>query len=141
MFIPVEDTASLIPQRFPFVMIDALMYADEVHASSRFQVKEDNIFLREGKLQEAGLVENIAQTAAAKAGYGSRINNLPVSIGYIGSINNLVVFSLPKINDQLETTINIVNQVFNVTLITGTVRCKEQILAQCEMKIFITQTK
>ena len=141
MFITVEDTTALIPQRLPFIMIDVLMYADEKHASSRFQIREDNIFLRDGKLQEAGLVENIAQTAAAKAGYNSKINNLPVSIGYIGSINNLVVFSLPKINDQLETAINIVNQVFNVTLITGTVKCKEKIVAQCEMKIFVTQTK
>lgn len=141
MFTPPEDTLLLIPQRPPFVMIDTLIYSDEIITRSLFKVREDNIFVKNGKLLEAGLVENIAQTAAARAGYDSKMGNKPVSIGYIGSVNNLLVYSLPKINDEVETEITLVNQVFNVTLIEGKLRCKGKILAQCEMKIFITQTK
>ena len=46
--------------------------------------------------KEPGLVENIAQTAAARAGYISHTENKPVLVGYIGAVNNLQVFSLPK---------------------------------------------
>ncbi len=141
MFTPVEDTLSLIPQRPPFVMIDKLMYSDENLIRSCFQVKEDNVLIENGRLLEAGLVENIAQTVAAGAGYVSKMENRPVSIGYIGSVNNLQVYSLPQINDELETEVTVVNHVFNVTLITGAIRCNGELLAQCEMKIFITQTK
>ena len=141
MFTPVEDTLSLIPQRPPFVMIDKLMYSDENLIRSRFQVREDNVLIENGRLQEAGLVENIAQTVAAGAGYVSKMENMPVTIGYIGSVNNLQVYWLPRINDELETEVAVVNHVFNVTLITGIIHCNGEVLAQCEMKIFITQTK
>jgi predicted hotdog family 3-hydroxylacyl-ACP dehydratase len=141
MFTPPEDTLSLIPQRPPFVMIDTLIYSDEKVTRSCFKVRKDNIFVKDGKLLEAGLVENIAQTAAARAGYDSKMGNKPLSIGYIGSVNNLLVYSLPKVNNEVETEITLVNQIFNVTLIEGKLRCKGEILAQCEMKIFITHTK
>ena len=141
MFSPVADTLSLIPQRPPFVMIDHLTYSDETISRSTFNVRADNIFLKNGKLLEAALVENIAQTAAARAGYGSTMENQPVSIGYIGSVNNLKIFSLRKTGDQLTTQIAIVNQIFNVTLITGTIFCNDEVVATCDMKIFITQTK
>ena len=68
-----------------------------------------------------------------------RSENKPVSVGYIGSVKNFEVFALPKIDDMLETEIVIENQVFNVTMISGKIRCNDILIAQCEMKIFITK--
>ncbi|MEO5998544.1 MAG: 3-hydroxyacyl-ACP dehydratase [Chitinophagaceae bacterium] len=132
---------SLIPQRPPFVMIDSLLFKDEKLTRTGFEVREGNIFVKEGVLREPGLVENIAQTAAASAGQTSKVENKPVSVGYIGAINNLQIFSLPKIKDIIITEISIVTQVFNVTLIAGKIYHNDELLAQCEMKIFLTQTK
>ncbi len=135
-----ENIFSLIPQRPPFVMIDELLYSDDKITRTCFRVQEDNVLVSNSKLLEAGLVENIAQTAAARAGHAAQLDNQPVAIGYIGAVNNLKVFSLPKVLDELETEIIVVNQVFNVTIISGEIRCKGETIAQCEMKIFITQT-
>ena len=58
----------LIPQRNPFVMVDKLLSATETTAHTSFEIKAGNILLNNGFFSEAGLVENIAQTAAAHAG-------------------------------------------------------------------------
>lgn len=139
MLVNKENIISYIPQKPPFVMIGQLVGSDETTTSTTFQVRSDNIFVEDGVLSESALVENIAQTAAARAGYLVKKENLPVMIGYIGAIKDLEIFILPKINDNLETEIVIKHQVFDVTLISGTVRCNGKLLAQCEMKIFIIQ--
>jgi 3-hydroxymyristoyl/3-hydroxydecanoyl-(acyl carrier protein) dehydratase len=136
-----ENILSLIPQRPPFVMVDKLLYADEKSATTSFIISAKNIFVVEGKFREAGLVENMAQTAAARAGHISAAHKKIPQIGYIGDVKNLEIAELPKINDELETEIIIENQVFEVTIISARVKCKEKLIASCEMKIFINQPK
>ena len=133
-----QNIESFIPQRPPFVMIGDILYSDEKITRSSFLVKDDNIFVENGYLKEPALVENIAQTAAARAGYISKAENKPVSLGYIGAIKNLSITGLPKINDEIITEITIENQIFDVSVISGKISCNGQVLAQCEMKIFIT---
>ncbi|HTE24295.1 3-hydroxyacyl-ACP dehydratase [Flavitalea sp.] len=135
----VKNIETVIPQRMPFVMISELIQSDASTSRSTFEVKADNIFLKENQLQEPALVENIAQTAAARAGYMAIQEQRPVTIGYIGAIQNLEVFDLPFLGDQLDTEIRVMNQVFDVTLIGATVSCEGKRIATCEMKIFITK--
>lgn len=136
-----ENIHSLIPQRPPFVMIDRLDWHDEKITRTGFLVKKDNIFVEKGRFREPGLVENIAQTAAARAGYISGLENKPVRTGYIGAIKNLLIHALPVVNDELVTEITVANQIFDVTLISGRVSCRGVLLAACEMKIFLSQSK
>jgi len=131
----------LLPQRAPFVMIDGLMSSTETTTTTRFGIRADNIFVVDDILREPGLVENIAQTAAARAGYISKTENKPVMVGYIAAINNLQVFALPKTGDELITEITIENQIFAVSLISGKITCNDQLIARCSMKIFINQNK
>ena len=137
MDFPVEDIIHLIPQKHPFVMVSKLLYIDEVTTKSCFIVNPDNVFIKNGIFQEAGLMENIAQTAALRSGYIASTENKPVEIGYIGAIKDFEVFSLPKANDELITEIKIENQVFNVTVLLGKVWHNNKLIAQCEMKVFI----
>jgi predicted hotdog family 3-hydroxylacyl-ACP dehydratase len=139
--ITIDNIETLIPQRPPFVMIDRLLAFSETATTTGFSIRADNIFVRDGVLKEPGLVENIAQTAAARAGYVSHTENKPVLVGYIGAVNNLQVFMLPKTGSQLITEIIIENQIFDVTLISGKITCNGQPVAQCKMKIFISQLK
>lgn len=131
-----EDILLLIPQKPPFVMVDRLLSSDETSTQTAFLVTEENVLVVGGELSEAGLMENIAQTAAARAGYIAMMENKPVAVGYIGAVKNLEIFDLPKINDELVTEVNIENQVFDVTVISGTVRRNGIVMAQCEMNIF-----
>lgn len=135
----VDNIESLLPQRPPFVMIDKLLSSTETTTTTGFSIKADNIFVDKGIFKEPGLVENIAQTAAARAGYISQTDNKPVMVGYIAAINNLQVFELPKTGDELITEITVENQIFAVTLISGKITCNQQVIAQCSMKIFINQ--
>lgn len=137
----IASITSLIPQRPPFVMIDSLIGQDEIMTRSTFLVKKDNIFVQAGKFAEAGLVEHIAQTAAARAGYTAALEGKPVKVGYIGAVKNLVVHSLPSVNEELVTTIRVIHQIFDAMILYGETYCNGKLVAECEMKIFIAQTK
>ena len=136
-----ENITDLIPQKPPFVMVDKLLNFSETTTTTGFTIKADNIFVENGLFKEPGMVENIAQTAAARAGYIAKTENKPVLVGYIGAVNGLQIFSLPKTGDELVTEITIENQIFDVTLISGKIICNSETIAQCEMKIFINQIK
>lgn len=135
---PVTDILPFIPQRPPFVMIQELIACDENSAMTTLVVKEENIFTKNGLLGEPALVENIAQTAAARIGYICQQENKPVPIGYIAAVQNLVIFRLPNVGYRLKTEIVIKNQVMHVTIISGTVKINDEVIAGCEMKIFIS---
>jgi len=141
MIVSKEHIQPLIPQRKPFVMIDALVHSDERVTRTTFQVRPENIFVVDGVFREAGLLENIAQTAAARIGYTIQKEKKPAPMGYIGAVKNFEIFDLPVVNEELETEIIITNQIFDITVITGMITCKQKPIAQCEMKIFITNHK
>ena len=54
-----------IPQKPPMVMVDKLIFAEEKKVVTSFLIRRDNIFCSDGVFTEAGLIENMAQTAAA----------------------------------------------------------------------------
>ena len=136
-----DQVLDLIPQRSPMVMIHKLVSCDEEITVSNFKILSDNIFIEDGFIAAAGLVENIAQTAAARVGFIWQQQQIPVPLGYIGAVKNLEVLFLPAINSILKTTVKIIHQVFDVTVIEGIIYCDGQIAAKCEMKIFIQNNK
>ena len=141
MIVSKEHIQPLIPQRAPFVMIDALLNSDERTTRTLLEVRPENIFVKDGYFREPGILENIAQTAAARVGYITHKEKKPAPMGYIGAVKNFEVFDLPKVNEELETEITIANQIFDITVINGVVTCNGRLIAQCEMKIFITNHK
>jgi len=139
MLISHDHIISVIPQREPFVMIDALVSGDEIYSNTTFLIKADNLLVEDGELSEAGLTENMAQTAAAGFGYITQQSKKSVAAGYIAAIKNLEIFGLPKVGETIETTVAITDQVFNVTIISGSVKCDGELLASCEMKIYLKE--
>ena len=137
--IAIKNILELIPQRPPFVMVDKLINFTETTTLANLRIQADNIFVENGLFKEPGLIENIAQTAAARAGYIAKTHNTAVQVGYIGAVNNLQIFALPKTGDELFTEITIENQIFDVTLISGKITCNNGVVDQCKMKIFINK--
>lgn len=138
MMRPIENIILLIPQKPPFVMVGKLLFTDEMSTRGSFTIEPDNVFVKNNVFQEAGLMENIAQTAALRAGYVAQTENKPVAVGYIGAVGNFEIFDLPKAGDEIETEIRVENQIFDVTVLLGKVWHNENLLAQCEMKLFIS---
>jgi len=137
MIVSQENILSVIPQRTPFVMIDQLLGCDEECSSTRFTVAQNNVLVDNGELTEAGLIENIAQTAAAGVGYLMRQKGGTPVTGYIAAIKNLAIFGLPRVGNVIDTTVTIDRQIFDVTMIHGHIKNNGMLLAECEMKIFI----
>jgi 3-hydroxyacyl-[acyl-carrier-protein] dehydratase len=131
-----QTITNYIPQRSPMVMIHNLIEASETRAITQLTILADNIFLRDNKLAEPGMVENIAQTAAAQVGYVCYQKNIPVPIGYIAAIKDLKVFNFPSENSTITTTVTVKNQVMDITLVQGEVKQNDEVLCQCEMRIF-----
>jgi len=132
----IEETQQLLPQKKPFVLIDTLVWTDGKRTRSSFRVPADHVLLEDGKLTEAGITENIAQTAAAGAGYTCMQESRPVPVGYIGLVRGLEIFSRPVVSDALVTEVTVDEAIGGITSISGKIHCGEQLVAQCEMRIF-----
>lgn len=133
------DILTLLPQRPPFVMVDRLVHYDSVKCVTRLEIKEDNIFVEDGKFTSSGLIENIAQTCAARMGYINQfLNNDTVKLGFIGAIKNLNIVKLPGVGQTIETSIEIVEEVFQMTLVNAAITLDGEVIVTSEMKIALT---
>lgn len=131
----IPDIATLLPQGPPFILVDKLLFADETTARTSFLVTTDSPLVDDGRFSEGGLLENIAQTAAAGSGYEARKTGGTVATGFIVSVSNFVVTDLPAIGDLLLTETRVQMRIQDIIVISGVVNCKERVIATCEMKI------
>lgn len=130
------DILTLLPQRPPFVLVDKLISCDEKDAVTSFEVRGDCLLCDDGRLQAHGLMENMAQSCAARIGYLSLQKNGTVGIGVIGSVSDFKVLSLPEVGMSLKTRIVIDEEVFNFTLVTATItNDRNETVATARMKI------
>ena len=134
-----EDVKNYIPQREPIIMIDSFYGIDDNKSFSGLTVKEDNIFVKNGLLGEAGIIEHIAQSCAMRVGYYYKQQQLPVPIGYIGAIKNMKILNLPEVGQKLFTTITIIHVIFDITLVSVEVKVNQEVIVTGEMKIFLNK--
>jgi predicted hotdog family 3-hydroxylacyl-ACP dehydratase len=131
----IPDITHLLPQRAPFVMLDELLFADDTTARTRFRVSPDNPLVDRGRFTEGGLLENIAQTVAAGAGYRALKEGRSVAPGHIVSVSRFTIVDLPRVGDELLTEITIRTRIPDIIVISGRVICNTVEIAVCEMKI------
>lgn len=130
------DIHELLPQREPFVMVDKLVYFDEKTTTTSFLVREDNLFVENGRLNACALAENIAQTCAARLGYVNKyILKRGIQIGFIGAVEDMKVIDTPVVGDVLTTTIHVLEQIMGLTLVTAVIRIGDRVVTTAEMKI------
>jgi predicted hotdog family 3-hydroxylacyl-ACP dehydratase len=133
------NVLDILPQQPPFMMIDTLLYCGRETTKTALLVREENIFCDNGHLSESGLIENIAQTCAARIGYINKyICRDTVKLGFIGAIRNMEIFRLPRTGEQLVTRIDALEEIFRMTLVKAHIQVGEELIASCEMKISIT---
>ncbi len=137
MLIERENITLILPHRTPMVMIDSLVEHSEEKTITQFKIEANNIFVREGEFQETGLIENIAQSAAASSGYYCYQNKLAQPLAYIASINNVRILKLPKVNETIQTEIKLTSNILNINVISGKCFLKDELIAECEMKVLI----
>lgn len=131
----------ILPQRDPFIMVSQLMHYDELVTQTRFNIAADNIFCENGVFVASGIVENIAQTCAARIGYINKyILHKDVNIGFIGAVRNLEIARLPRVGETVETRVEVLSSSFGLTLAHGEVRLTDgTLVAEGEMKIALSE--
>jgi 3-hydroxymyristoyl/3-hydroxydecanoyl-(acyl carrier protein) dehydratase len=131
----IPEITMLLPQREPFIMVDRLLYADKFIARTSFRVISGNPLVSNGYFTGGGLLENIAQTAAAGEGYMAWSAGRAVSGGFIISVSKFLIAALPKVGDELFTVISHDTHIPDIIVISGRVICREAVIATCDMKI------
>jgi len=133
------EVENLLPQKKPFVMVDCIYECNEKYIKTGFNPGDENIFSEIGFFTEPGLIENMAQSAAAGTGYYYNLQNKPSPVGFIGAIKDFTLSKLPGTNESLVTEINVVAEVMNASVIKARITSREQEIATCEMKIFLLE--
>jgi predicted hotdog family 3-hydroxylacyl-ACP dehydratase len=132
------DVHELLPQQEPFVMINRLVLFDSVRTVSETDIVASNIFVENGRFSPSGMIENIAQTCAARIGYVNKyIMKEGIKIGFIGAVRNMDIIDTPRVGDMITTIVDVKEEVFGMTLATAMIKCNDEIIATTEIKIAI----
>jgi len=126
-----------IPQKPPMVMVNRLVEMSGETTVTAFRITEDNVFCTNGEFREPGLIENMAQTAAAGVGAKPVNQDGKAPLGFIGGIKNLRILAFPKAGQEITTRITVLHQVFDATIVQGEVFLEDRLIASCELKIFL----
>jgi predicted hotdog family 3-hydroxylacyl-ACP dehydratase len=127
----------LIPQKFPFVMVDKMYSYSEKTMISGLRIKENNIFFDGKNFIEAGLIEHMAQSVALHKGYECFLKKEPTPVGFIASLKNIEFFNLPKVNDEIKTTVNILFEFGGMTSVEVITTLNEDVLVKGELKTIL----
>ena len=130
-----------IPQKPPVIMIGNLLEVNGNKTVTSLLIKDDNLFCSEGLFREPGLIENMAQTAAAGVGYLSKEAGKEPPLGFIGGLRNLSIHELPTVGSEIRTEVTVEHEVFNATVVNGKIYLQGRCIAECEMKIFLIKNK
>jgi predicted hotdog family 3-hydroxylacyl-ACP dehydratase len=134
-----ENIFDYIPQRDPICLVHTIYECTETGVKTGFMIEPDHYFVSDGKLMEAGVIENLAQSCAAHSGYFSRQSGQPPKVGFIANIKNLEVYFCPAPNSEIITEVTIANRVLNVTLVNAHSICDGKKVASCEMRVFLQE--
>ena len=134
-----EAVGNLLPQKFPFVMVDRLFSYSETSLVAGLKIENDNIFLEENTFLEAGLIEHMAQSVALHTGYQFFLKNEIAPTGYIGSIKDIEIKKLPQTNDTIQSTITILQEFGGITLVDIVTFLNNEEIASGQMKTVLAK--
>lgn len=111
------DVHTILPQQEPFVMIGVLTHFEMSTSTTETTIAASNIFVNDGLFSAYGMMENIAQTCAARVGYYNKyVLHKDVQTGFIGAIRDYRILSLPPVGSTIATRVDILEEVFGMTL-------------------------
>lgn len=134
-----EAVENLLPQKFPFVMVDKMYSYTETSLVSGFKIQNDNIFFDNNTFLEAGLIEHMAQSVALHTGYQFFLKNEIAPTGYIGSIKEIEIKKLPKMDDTIQSTVTILQEFAGITLVDIVTTLNNEEIARGQMKTVLAK--
>lgn len=108
--------------------------------STSLCVRLDNYFmLMDGELSESGLIEHIAQSASALAGYvATQQGAEQPPVGMIAEVRHFVCQRRPRATELITTTVTMGFSFGAMTLCHGQSSIGDETICEVDLKIFIT---
>lgn len=132
-----EKVRELLPQKNPFAMVDFLYEYSDERIVTGYEVAADNLFVEEGRFNESGMIENMAQSMALHTNYSFYLKNMQAPEGYIGSVKNVKVHALPEVGQEIRTEVDIIQEFMGVTLVHAVIKCGEKVMVSSQMKTVV----
>ena len=139
----------LIPQRNPFIMVDEFEATapptskeslSGASCATSLHVRFDNYFmLANGELSESGLIEHVAQSASALAGYVATYEQGAerAPVGMIAELKHFNCLRRPHAGDQVNTHVTMGFSFGAMTLAHGISSIGDDVICEIDLKLFI----
>ncbi|KIO51127.1 hypothetical protein [Flavobacterium hibernum] len=134
-----EAVENLLPQKFPFVMVDKMYSYTETSLVSGLKIQSDNIFVENNSFLEAGIIEHMAQSVALHTGYEFFLKNETAPTGYIGSIKDIEIKKCPKVDDTIQSAVTILQEFAGITLVDIVTTLNNEEIARGQMKTVLAK--
>lgn len=140
------DIKKFLPHRKPMLMVDTMPYLDTDSAITEFLIRPECIFIKDGKLNETGLIENAAQACSAIVGQSYfEVDDLEGKgnkvIGYISAIKNVTIYMLPEVNETLTTKAKLISRYdtnnLSICTIKGSTFRNDDLIVDCTLNFLI----
>ncbi len=139
------DVRKFLPHRNPMLMVDDYFVVDDLIIGTHLLIKEENIFVENKMLSEAGLIENIAQTCSINVGQTffepEDTENDSKVIGFISSIKYIHIYQMPDVLKTITSIATLISRYdgdnYCICTMQGQVTCDTVKILDCELKLFI----
>ncbi len=137
-----KDIETIIPHRFPMIMIDGYHKTDSDTAWAEKTFRQGDYGLSNGYVIESVLIECVAQTVAAHFGYKAVVEDheknqikkgMLVSVDSFSFINQVPEKSLIKIH------IRKTNELGAFKMYRGKIERKGSLVAEGDLKLFVSE--
>lgn len=127
-----------LPHKFPMLMLDKVIGADDKTAVTRSIIKTSNPFTKkDNTLSEFAFIELMAQTAAVQVGffYESSGQKTP-SMGFLLGLKPFECLSPLLLNDEVVVTAVLEHSLDNFKIFRCTVKKEEEVAATGVLKVY-----
>lgn len=132
---------SLIPQRPPFLFVNRVINfePESGQLSALANFPDDSLAVKEGIVNQAAIIEVLAQTSAAMVGLKNHQPGRQPAIGYLAAISNFTYLSAARSNTDLTCSVNTVRELGPFLIINGICKNGQETVAQGELTFFLEQ--
>ena len=129
---------AFIPHRPPMRLVDSLISYDDAGGVVEARLAADCILVdADGALDEAALVELLAQSYAVIKGYDDTLHGKEISAGYLVGVKKMRVIGRAYMGDRLLIRIRTVGSFEEFAVAEGEIECNAKIIATGTIKLWI----
>lgn len=138
-----------LPHREPMLMVDYISEENLENVTTEFTIAESNLFVENGELVEAGLIENAAQSCSAIVAKefffddNRNINEDVKVVGFISGIKSSTIYRLPHVGDTIQMKGVLGSRFdaegYSICTLTCQTYLKEELLFEATINMFIQQ--